>query len=361
MWDLFRELSFWFLMASPMMAGFKRNSPGCKCCGGCQFFSDDFAVDDLATNYTSVSGSWAISSGNLHTASSSAVLTGNTANPNSDSNTKVSVTVNIANDGDTARIILDYQNSSNYWFAEVLAGSGAYLRIYQRSGGTNTQKETLIITQANASAFSFCASIENGAYLLANVAGNQVQHTDSFTQTGWGLGTGSNSGSVTFDDLTVSKVDATCPTCAYCSLCSNPETTMPLEIEIVTSGTTNAVGGCTNCSSSDGTYIVAGPVEPTKYASGGTCQWWIPISTTACSNILPLGANNTDHILLDLLAGATAGIGFGTGTLHSLAYGWAGPAGPGTPANCTSAVEVSYTASFSAFCVPGTATATVLR
>ncbi len=34
MWDLFRELSFWFLMASPMMAGFKKNSPGCKCCGG---------------------------------------------------------------------------------------------------------------------------------------------------------------------------------------------------------------------------------------------------------------------------------------------------------------------------------------
>ncbi len=235
----------------------------CCCGGGCQFFSDDFAVDDLATNYTSVSGSWAISGGNLHTASSSAVLTGSTANPNSDSNTKVSVTVNIATDGDTARIILNYQNSSNYWFAEVKAGSGAYLRIYQRSGGSNTQKATNSISLAISTPITFCAAIVNGSVIVTSYDDGSnfgsAGFDGTFSNTGWGLGTGTLAGTVTFDDLSVLVTGTagtdTCPACAV--QCSGGHCTGDLSVaayKIVISGWAN--GTCTDCANQDGTYYV---------------------------------------------------------------------------------------------------------
>src|SRR5689334_1020453 len=78
---------------------------GMCCCTSCQFFSDDFSSNDIA-NYTQVSGSPTISGGLLNMTNSTTILTGNTANPNSDSNTKITVTVNAATSGDTARIIL---------------------------------------------------------------------------------------------------------------------------------------------------------------------------------------------------------------------------------------------------------------
>ncbi len=273
MWDLLRELSFWFIMASPMMAGFKKNSPGCKCCGGCQFFSDDFAVDDLATNYTSVSGSWAISGGNLHTASSTAILTGSTANPNSDANTKVSVTVNIGTSSDIARIILAYQNSSNYWFAEVKAGLGAYLKIYQRSSGTDTQKATVSITRAVASDFVFCASIYNGV-ISTSVGPTNVEslsYSATFSNTGWGLGTGTLAGTVTFDALSVSVTSVTCPACGtYCSTCCL-NSVAPSLMKLVVGSVANA--GCTDCANLNGTYYLA---------QSGSCFYRFDGTVTIC-------------------------------------------------------------------------------
>ncbi len=248
----------------------------CCCSTGCTFFSDDFAVDDLATAYTSVSGSWAISSGNLHTASSSAVLTGNTANPNSDSNTKISVTVNIATDGDTARIILDYQNSSNYWFAEVKAGTGAYLKIIQRSGGANTDKATASITLATGS-FGFCASIVNGSIFTASIDGvTSLGFTDTFTQTGWGLGTGTLGGTVTFDDLSVGIAGTGCPPCSLCTACI--DSIVPGQIKAVIAGMVNNT--CTTCATYNGTFYLPlftlnpGPFTCVQYVytiTSGTC------------------------------------------------------------------------------------------
>jgi hypothetical protein len=285
MWNLIRELLFWFLMTSPMMA-WKKNQPGCPCCETtCQFFSDDFAVDDLATNYTSVSGSWAISSGNLHTASSSAVLTGSTANPNSNANTKVSVTVNIATSGDIARIILNYQNSSNYWFAELKAGTGAYLRIYQRSGGSNTQKATVSITLANGGVL--CASILNGTQIVTSIlddvnAKQSLVADGTFTQTGYGLGTGTLSGSVTFDSLSVGITSSDCPACEGCTFCDVGSD--PTEFELVISGVTNQL--CSSCSAYNATYIlqfIRGDGGDLNAGFANYCLWEVAPSSDPCS------------------------------------------------------------------------------
>ncbi len=234
------------------------------CCGpGCSFFTDDFAVDDLATNYTSVSGSWSIGSGVLSIASSNAVLTGNTANPNSDSNTKISITVNIATSGDTARIILDYQNSSNYWFAEVKAGTGAYLRIYQRSGGTNTlMRDCGSFTRATGT-FTFCASIYSGE-MRTTVGSYTVKHSATFTQTGYGLGTGTLTGTVTFDDLAVTITSADCSPCTdvggcvggvdgNCNGCINGTTPGTMRVHFRAGTLSNQ--GCGTCTTLNGTDV----------------------------------------------------------------------------------------------------------
>ncbi len=180
------------------------------CCVGttCQFFSDDFAVDDLATAYTVSTGSWAISGGTLHTTSSSALLTGNTVNP-TDYNTKITADVTIGTSGDKARFYLDGTN----WFAEVKAGTGAYIKLFDGS----TQMAQVDITRATGT-FTVCTSIMTVAgveTMRCNIGSDTAISQGTFSSTGWGLGTGTGiTGTVSFDNLSVSITDnATCTPC----------------------------------------------------------------------------------------------------------------------------------------------------
>lgn len=257
------------------------------CCGAsCTFFSDDFSVDDLATNYTSVSGSWSIGSGVLSTSSSTAILTGSTANPNGDSNTNVTVTVNIATSGDTARIILDYQNSSNYWYAEFKSGTGAYLKIFQRSGGADYEMVNCTgITGHGTGTYRFCASIYNGTF-RAEIDGSprySIDFSSTFSQTGWGLGTGTLTGTVTFDNLVAAITSADCSPCANpgcpsvsigpdCTNCSGTGTT-PLNITCHIPAGTFSNSGCSFCTDVNNTDVAC-----SEFGHG--CEWAYPIVGT---------------------------------------------------------------------------------
>ncbi len=356
MWDLFRELSFWFLMASPMMAGFKKNNPGCKCCGtGCTFFSDDFAVDDLATNYTSVSGSWAISGGNLHTASSSAVLTGSTANPNSDPNTKISVTVNIATNGDTARIILARVDANNYCYAEVKAGTVAYLKIFQVAGGGAAIEEVSCSGFSRATGtFSFCASIYNGI-MRANVGSDAVTFAATFTGTGWGLGTGTLiTGTVTFDDLTANITSASCAECggSSCGSASGDcngcvAGTVPGVMRVHFRAGTMGNQGCGTCTSLNGT-----DVDCTQIAGGIGVNCTYHAVFSLCSRTYVLEVNTavsgSDTILTVTLSAATQAFSWfqtyaGTTTVDCGFVSEEVPVGTDSGSDCTlgDSVEVS--------------------
>ncbi len=326
------------------------------CCGtGCTFFSDDFAVDDLATNYTSVSGSWSIGSGVLSIASSSAVLTGNTANPNSDSNTKISVTVNIATSGDMARIILDYQNSSNYWFAEVKAGTGAYLRIYQRSGGTNTLMRDCGSFTLATGTFTFCASIYSGEF-RTTVGSYTVKHSATFTQVGYGLGTGTLTGTVTFDDLAVTITSADCVPCTdvggchggvdgNCNGCINGTTPNTMRVHFRAGTMGNQV--CATCTTLNGT-----DVDCTQIAGGTGINCTYHATFSLCSRTYVLEVNTAvsggDTILTVTLSAATQAFSWfqtyaGTTTVDCGFVSEEVPVGTDSGSDCTlgDSVEVS--------------------
>lgn len=228
----------------------------CPCEAGCEFFSDNFtrSDDDDPGAYTEVSGDWDISSNALVTSSSNGVLIADAEHPDGDPDIKVTVTVNIATDGDIARIILDYVDSSNYWFAEVKAGTGAYLRIYQRSGGSNTQMADVSITRATGT-FSFCGSIE-GTNIRAFVVGggDSCGALGSFSSPAWGIGTGTITGTVTITDVSASVVSETCEPCqTVCGVCCAGDVA-PFQMKIVVTGVAN--GTCVDCNGFNKTYYL---------------------------------------------------------------------------------------------------------
>lgn len=209
----------------PCMLGLLFNS---CCCQGCIFIGLDFVSGAVSDNFTTVSGSWSIGSGVLSTSSSDAELSGLVANPNGDANTRVTCTVNIATSGDTAGIILDRQDANNYWFGEVKFGTGAYIRIYQRSGGTNTQIVSQSFTMGTGSR-TVCASILQGNFVLT-CGGRSLSAPGSFTNPGWGIRTGTLTGTVAFDDLSVATTSGECadeackPDCSACMTSTGPPT-----------------------------------------------------------------------------------------------------------------------------------------
>ncbi len=73
MCDLIREVLFWLMWTTPMMAGFKKNNPGCKCCAAnvCTFcaegsMSNSYQVDitgvtnGTCSTCTDVNGTWIV-------------------------------------------------------------------------------------------------------------------------------------------------------------------------------------------------------------------------------------------------------------------------------------------------------------
>ncbi len=294
--DLFDLLAvahqhYFMPLAVPMMLFMLMNG-GC-CCSSCEFFSDDFnrSDNDDPGDYTEVSGDWDIASNVLSTASSSGVLIADTPHPDGEPNIKVSVTVNIATSGDTARIILDYVDSDNYWFAEVKAGTGAYLRIYQRSGGSNTQKNGIAMTRATGS-FAMCASITDDSTMRASVGSVAVTEVSTFSSDEWGLGTGTLAGTVTFDDITADSTTA--PDCSN-NECASPiadtcpeclTNTSPSEMMLTIPGGSFATSGsppCTlaECQAAEGTYFL-----PRDTSLGSTCFWRKCITGLTCDPII---------------------------------------------------------------------------
>ena len=117
-----------------------RFSPGC-CCGDCVIFVDDFnRADSTAVDgWTEVSGDWSILSNQLHeTGTVGATIIANAASP--DVSFYVAVDVPSVAENAIYRVIVNYVDASNYHFAEFeFLIDTLKIRLYKRSGGTNTQ------------------------------------------------------------------------------------------------------------------------------------------------------------------------------------------------------------------------------
>lgn len=245
----------------------KKNSPGCSCCPTeCQFFLDEFTrADDESPgdDWSEESGDWDIVSNAVSTTDDNAVLICLTEQPDAGPDISVTAEITISTNNDMARIILDYVDTDNYWFAEVKAGTGspnAYLRIYQRAGGINTQQAGLFITRTTGT-FVVCASIR-GASIEARTGNFQVSCDGSFSEPVFGIGTGTTTGTIAFTTVSASKTSDICPPCGQsCTSCSTGEGPGQLKVVIPT-GTyewmNNAVNGClaSECGNADGTYYL---------------------------------------------------------------------------------------------------------
>lgn len=125
-----------------------KHSPGCCGCGGttCSIFSDTFTRADsssIGAAYTEQVGAWEIISNTLRVTSTfnPAIVTSASA----PSQQNISIQVNFSNPsfGEKIRAIWGYTNSSNYYFAELYVHNTAgYVKLYHRSGGTDTLLST---------------------------------------------------------------------------------------------------------------------------------------------------------------------------------------------------------------------------
>lgn len=214
------------------------------CCGldpACVAFEDDFSVDNLATDWDARAGAWNVSGGALSTSSASGLLVATTAMGSSQTSLHATVKFTPASTGDAGRLVFAYTDDSNYWFVEAQAGAtNGTFKVFQRSGGTNTQKGTTqTMTGFNATETAIISVCYDSGTVLAvatagsNTASEVVTATISIGSTKAGVGTGAMSSSAAFDDFQALIHQSENAVCTFCTLpCNICEDTMPQSIEV---------------------------------------------------------------------------------------------------------------------------------
>lgn len=193
-----------------------------SCCCGCNYFTDNFSTDNLATDYTTVSGSWSVSGGKITTSSSNAlVLVNSTSISNHHLHT---VTPTLTAVGDTSKVIAGYQDADNYLFAELTRGaSNTTAKFYKRVAGVETQVGTARTLNTSAPTVTFCCG-DNKTLIIFSWPGGfgtlscRISSTTVFsTGNRVGIGTGTVVSDVSFDSLTFAKHQFDNPDCSVCA------------------------------------------------------------------------------------------------------------------------------------------------
>lgn len=229
------------------------DKPTCEPCPaiaqGCEICSDDFQRSngtDITTGsdcgWSEAAGSWSISSNALITTSSDAIALSSTSHPLGTANMRVRAVVYMPTSGDIARILIAYTDSTHYWYAEYKVGASGYIRIYQVNGGSPVQKRTLSVATTASSFYTLCVSITNanllvvGLYNFSSVLQGTLAHQGSFSGSQFGLGTGTITGTATFDNFEASTTNDSdpCPACsvARCTECDS-DVTASAQMKIV--------------------------------------------------------------------------------------------------------------------------------
>ncbi len=227
------------------------------CCTGpsCTFVGPlAFSSGAVTDNFTVSAGSWAISGGTLNATSSNATLAALTSNPNGDPYMKIVADVTISTSGDTARFYL----AGTSWCVEVKFGTGSYIRIL--SGSTEVARCT---TSISTGTHTVCVSIKNNSGVVT-IHGNVLVSTgpdvwktvansaSGATGAAWGLGTGTRTGTVSFDNVAASIV---CDSCGDCTIgdcgancCTGTlDSSVEFEVDLGAGGwTNNLIGSCTS-------------------------------------------------------------------------------------------------------------------
>ena len=246
-------------------------SPSCLCCGpDCGICSDDWAGiadgPDISTGtdcgWTKTAGAWSVASNKLRTSSTSAIALSNTTQATSaDEGHRVSVVASTDTDGGKLRIVLDYADADNYWFAELEIGASKTMRIVERTAGVETDRGTLTTSTMVSTAYRLDFCISDGLAVFRNHDKNDVIVTNTVSLHAgadkFGVGTGTVAGTCDFDDFDGLKRNADCP-CPAGSDCAQCETaTAPAEV-LVTLDLADVGGGCAPdaCADLSGDYFL---------------------------------------------------------------------------------------------------------
>jgi len=270
----------------------------------CAIASDDFSTDRLATDYTTLAGTFAVSGGECSTSSGTARIVNNATSTTGSG--KASVDAKSSNTGNTARVIgaydgsayayaeLTFNGSSSTW--KVFSSSGTQIGITRTTSTSTTTYYTLTIcwdgTSINAilsDNSGVCKGTIHGAYTSSS--GNQAGFgatvaagSVTFDNFSFGHGGGDTIGGVDCDDCS-SAIDMTSSECS-CQKC-DPAWHDELDVDI--SGITAL--GCASCSGLNGLFRL------TKIYDGGACDgstfccWKVSFSGGCC------GPNTVEALL----------------------------------------------------------------
>lgn len=335
-----RPLYFWLLVAalclllpkfSPyiLFAGFALG-PGC-CCGGstCTIFSDNFASDDIATNWTtSSSGSWSISSSTLSTSSTSARLIATAAHPANTGAMKVEVDIK-GGSSDKAKIFAAWVDSSHYVYGLITFGASGSLIIVQNSGSGETTLKSrtgLNFTTGVYKTFSLCIAPQLDFVVLTGIDNSGITQRTSVNLVipsnaqYFGVGTGTSASAIGFQNFSASRTDNSCPTCppgtavTDCSHCIGSGGNRPAALLATINGVTAGSSGDGCCAAQWNAQFVMTVRESgsgddcTADTSLGQCGYCIILNAPTC-NVTGVSTGGVSScIILYIQASATPGM-----------------------------------------------------
>lgn len=198
---------------------FKKNQPGCNASGGCgcaqqcPIDSDDFsATNDPPSGWTEEVGSdWETTGGTLRTSTSNASLTFNTSHPDALASA-IATAYLYGADGDELRIQVNKTDDNNYHFAQLRIGDpNGCLELWERVAGVETMLSVCRVPAPAATFNKVVVYFGLDLFAAALVTGtDDANNRLSFKVTGGtgdqvGVGTGTISGEVQFNDFTFDR------------------------------------------------------------------------------------------------------------------------------------------------------------
>lgn len=233
----------------------------CQTCVVCEDSFNRFDTDPVvgsACEWSQEAGVWQILFQTLKTSSDNALLLA--AAVPTETNYRVECIIS-GSTGDVVKVIVDYEDTDNYHYAQLTLGAGGSLKLFRREAGVNTELDSSPMTLTTVGEFRLCTLAASLSAKAAN-GGTQIYASAARTFANAGqvaLATG-NIGTVTFDSVAIEHLSDDCGPCEACSFCViDDEDTTPTQYRIrVPAGSvgTNGLFACGDCGDLVGEYVV---------------------------------------------------------------------------------------------------------
>ncbi len=256
---------------------YSQSQPACSIAPDCcAIGSDTFTrtnTSNIGSHLVKEAGTSAISSNVLALTANNTKVRFIAGNPDSPSQ-RVRVNVKGANDNDQIRVFVDWLDSSNYHYVQIITGASKTLKIYEVDAGVTTELASTAVSTTAGSTYALDVCLSSGIFIQAVLGSARLSAPiTAQSSIGYcGLACGTITTQVSFTDLVVDRgTDGvrSCP-CGYGNDCSECPTyaasatgMTPAELVLVVAGITN--GSCASCANLNGIYILEQKGSPCFY------------------------------------------------------------------------------------------------